>query len=268
MATQLTDEQWKQYEEEGWLKLGNVLSDDDLAALQQRIDDIMMGKADIDYDRIMMQLDSETGAYGDAGEMSKGHKGATLNYRKMQDLEYDPLFLEYMQHPLFEDICRRTYGEDTPIGCFRAMFMNKPAHKGTQLPWHQDRWNYLDRDPLVTLWTALDPATKANGCVKIVPRSHKLGLINPSHTSGFLTDEQAMEVCKEDEVVYLELEAGEVALLHNWLLHSSETNKTDISRRAFSVCYLDANTQGGGDYNIIFGEGALDPKTVAAKAGA
>jgi ectoine hydroxylase-related dioxygenase (phytanoyl-CoA dioxygenase family) len=88
----------------------------------------------------------------------------------------------------------------------------------------------------------LDPATKANGCVEVIPGSHKQGLINPSHPSGFLTDELASEYCPKDKVVYLELEPGEVALLHNWLLHSSDINHTDVSRRAFSVCYMDANT--------------------------
>jgi ectoine hydroxylase-related dioxygenase (phytanoyl-CoA dioxygenase family) len=69
-----------------------------------------------------------------------------------------------------------------------------------------------------------------------------LGLVNPSHPSGFLTDELAKDLCPEDKVTYLELQPGEVALLHNWLLHSSDINNTDISRRAFSVCYMDGNT--------------------------
>lgn len=61
-------------------------------------------------------------------------------------------------------------------------------------------------------------------------------------------------------MVYLELKPGEVALLHNWLLHCSDVNKTDISRRAFSVCYMDANTKhekGSEKYTAIFGPGAL-----------
>ena len=44
-------------------------------------------------------------------------------------------------------------------------------------------------------------------------------------------------------VVHLELEPGEAVLLHNWLLHASDVNKTDQSRRAFSVCYMDARTR-------------------------
>src|SRR6185503_2838757 len=110
------------------------------------------------------------------------------------------------------------------------------------LPWHQDRWTSFDRDPLITVWTALDPATIGNGCVQIIPGSHRAGLINPSHGSGFLTAEQAKEWASKHEVLHLELKAGEVALLHNYTLHSSDVNKTDIPRRAFSVCYMDART--------------------------
>ena len=44
-------------------------------------------------------------------------------------------------------------------------------------------------------------------------------------------------------MVFLELAAGDVALLHNHLLlHASDVNRSDTSRRAFSVCYMDART--------------------------
>ena len=242
MNTHISEEAWAQYEEDGYLVLGKLLSDEDLTALQNRIDEIMLGKTKLNYDKLMMQLDSTTGKYNDAGSQSNGWKGETLAYRKIQNLEIDDLFLEYLERPIFREICTRVHGADTPIGCFRAMFMNKPAKQGTKLPWHQDAWTNLDRQPLITLWTALDPATKANGCVEVIPGSHKGGLVNPEHSSGFLTEEQAAELCTPDKTVFLELKPGEVALLHNWLLHSSDINQTEISRRAFSVCYMDGNT--------------------------
>jgi hypothetical protein len=241
----IAEAQWEAYERDGYLRLGRVLSDQDLAALQGRIDDIMLGQADVDYDRLLMQLDSADGKYENAGVQSLGFKGATLAYRKIQELEHDPTFRAYMERPLFKDICDRIYDPETPIASFRAMFMNKPSRQGTLLPWHQDRWNFLDRDPLITVWTALDPATVANGCVQIIRGSHKYGLINPSHTSGFLTAAQAAEFAPAERVEYLELEAGEAVLLHNWLLHRSDTNATDIPRRAFSVCYMDGRTKAG-----------------------
>jgi hypothetical protein len=263
----ISDEQWAQYYRDGYIKLGKVLSDEELNALQERINAIMLGEADVDYDCMLMQLDSETGEYGDAGVQSRGFKGATLNYRKIEQLEFDPLFLEYMQKPIFRELCAGIYGAHSPISSFRAMFMNKPAGKGTFLPWHQDRWNNLDRDPLITVWTALDPATIENGCVQIIRGSHKWGVINPSHNSGFLTPELAEKHAPKEEVIYCELKPGEVVLLHNWLLHSSDKNRSDVSRRAFSVCYMDARTKNvsNGDEvgSRIFGEGALDSEELS-----
>ena len=262
MSGTLTEEQWRQFEIRGYLHLGKVLSNEELGVLQQRMDDIMLGRAPLDYDRMAMQLDREPGT-GKPGPQTKGHKGATLSYRKIQDLEYDPLFLAYMQKPLFRHICARVYGEKTTVACYRAMFMDKPAREGTPLIWHQDRWNYLDRDPLITIWTALDPATVANGCVQIVPGAHHT-LINPSSGAGFLTPEQAEELTRDAEIVFLELKAGESVLLHNHLPHSSEINNTDIPRRAFSACYMDAATKAtnGQQFSTIFGSGALQPERV------
>ena len=264
MPQRITDEQFSQYERDGYLHLGQVADGEKLAALQERIDDIMMGRAPLDYERIFMQLDTDTGKYSDMKPGGRGHKGASLDYRKIQDLEFDPVHLAFMQEPLFREICERVYGPDTAIACFRAMFMNKPAHKGTELPWHQDRWTDLDRDPLITIWTALDPATVENGCVRIIPGSHHT-LLNPEHNSGFLTEEMARDAVKDADPVFIELEAGEAVLLHNWLLHSSDVNQSDISRRAFSICYMDAATKSarGNTYPVIFGDGALTPDQVA-----
>lgn len=258
MSNQLTLAQWEQFQRHGYLHLGAVLSADELAALQQRIDAIMRGTANVPYDRMMMQVDGLTGNVADAGPQSKGHKGATLNYRKIQDLELDPLFLACMQKSLFREICAEVYGADTPVDCFRAMFMNKPARHGSFLGWHQDRWTDLDRDPIITIWIALDPATVANGCVQVIPGSHHT-LLNPEDSSGFLRKDQAEDVLAQAKPVYLELAAGEAVLLHNWLLHASEVNHTDIPRRAFSICYMDGATQSrsGAVFSRIFGEGAL-----------
>ena len=260
MAQLITDQQWAQYERDGYLRVGKLLSDAELQALRQEIDDVMLGRARVAYERMMMQLDSESGKYNDAGEQTKGFKGPTLNYRKIEELEFDPLFLGYMKRPLFREVCARVYGAETPVAAFRAMFMNKPAGKGTLLPWHQDRWQALDRDPLLTVWTALDPATVANGCVQVIPGSHKLGLVNPAHPSSFLTEEQARHHAPKEKIVFLELKAGEVVLLHNWLLHSSDRNNSDVPRRAFSVCYMDARTvaQDGTQFSVVFGEDALE----------
>ena len=257
--TQLTEAEWVQFEEQGYLYLGQVATDDQLLRLQTRMDDIMLGK--VRYTGMYFQLDSETGGYGD---VPSGGAWAisSLNYRKIEQLERDAEFLTYLQHPLFASICQRIYGASVSV--YRSMFMNKPAQKGTVLPYHQDggdQWG-LDRNPLVTTWTALDDATIANGCVEVVPGSHKLGLLSQwGHT---ITEEQEAEYAKEGNGVFLTAKAGEVILLHNWLLHRSGVNSTNQPRRAFSVCYMEGATQSTRNpdraFPCVFGEGAMRPE--------
>lgn len=258
----LTDSQWQQYEEEGYLILKNFFPKSQLIDMQKRIDAIMMGEATVPYDSMLMQLDSNTGSYGDLSNQTSGFKGPTLNYRKIESLEFDSVFLECIKNPLFKDACRRSYGKEADIACYRAMFMNKPAGKGTFLPWHQDSWQELEQDPSLTVYIALDPATRKNGCVQLIPKSHKAGALNPDHHSGFLTDEQAKYWTSISEIKFLELDAGDVALLHNKTLHSSDKNNSHQSRRAFSICYMDNCTKKSDgsptNYSLIFGKNALE----------
>lgn len=264
MIRSISETQWQLFDEHGYVVLGQVATDQDLAALQQRIDDIMLGLANVDYDKMMMQVDTDDGEHSNLGAQTSGHKGSHLNYRKIEQLEFDPVFLRYMQHPAFKKACARMHGRETAIACHRAMFMNKPARRGTYLVWHQDAWaTTFDRPPLLTAWTALDRATKENGCVQIIPGSHKRGIVNPDHGAGFLTDDLAALHCPDHDVVYLEVEAGEVALLHNFTLHRSGVNRTDAPRRAFSINYMDAATKCFREdvhHSIIFGQGALVPE--------
>ena len=264
MRQKLADQEWQTFQEQGFVRLGKIAGDDELAGLQTRIDEIMMGTAPVPYDRIMMQLDSKTGDYKDMPKQTIGHKGATLAYRKMQGLEFDSLFLSYLQKPLFRNICERAYGEGIPYSVFRAMFMNKPAERGTVLPWHQDNFPRVDRPPIITVWMALDDSKVENGCVKVLPGSHRH--FGTHDLTVFLNQEQIEEVLSQYSPEMLECKAGEGFLLHNFLLHSSEVNSTNQPRRAFSVCYMDgrAKQKDHPGFSIVFGEDALMPELVGA----
>lgn len=240
MNGSIGETQWQRFQEDGYLRLGEV-APREVSDLAQRLDDIMLGRADIAYDELMMQLDRRSVTETEPGPQTNGHKGATLAYRKIQHLEIDPLFLSYMRRPIFRDACARMYGGSTDVRCFRAMFMNKPAGRGSELRWHQDRWANLDRDPLLTVWTALDAATIGNGCLRVIAGSHHQ-LLNPGDDSGFLTD-QMVEQLDQADVTFLEMQTGEVVLLHNHTVHSSGVNRTAHPRRAFSACYMHGSTR-------------------------
>ncbi len=253
----VTADELATFHAQGFLRLGRVVDDAGLAGLQQRIDDIMLGR--VRHPDFMMQLDSTTGDYGDLGAQTPGFKGPTLAYRKIEGLERDARFLAYMRQDVIRDLCMRLVGPE--IAIYRSMFMNKPARQGTLLPWHQDGgtgWN-LSLDPIITIWLALDPATVANGCVEVIPGSHRLGLLRPQgHVIGAELEERH---CRPGTSAFMELQPGEAVLLHNWLLHRSDRNATDQARRGFSVCLMDAATRKRDEpelrYPILFGEGAI-----------
>ena len=250
-APVLTDNELATYQEQGYVRLGKVAPDEEINALCQRIDDIMLGK--IRYDKMLMQLCPSAGKL-ELTKQTKVFKGSTLKYRKVQDLEQDPLFLPYIQHPLFRDITRKIIGEE--VSAFRTMFFNKPAGQGVPINWHQDGaggWR-LSIPPKVTIWTALDATSVANGCLQIIPGSHKSMI---PEKGDLLSPEERAIHAPDEKRIYLEMEMGEVTLLHNWTLHRSEVNTTNHPRRAFSVCYIDAATHQvttGRRYPVVFPE--------------
>jgi polysaccharide pyruvyl transferase WcaK-like protein len=258
-STVLTEQQWSDYARDGFLHLGKVLEPEELDALRKRADDLALGN--LKNPDVQMQLDTG-GVYEELpGAVSRFDRG-TILYRKIQGLETDELFSRLVKSLLFQEINAHEYGAHAAISIFRAMIMNKPAGQGTILPWHQDGGGVwaLDRDPLVTLWVALDPATRANGCVEVIPGSHRLGLLS---TFGSTVQEEDVERhCPPESVHPLEVEAGHAVLLHNWLIHRSGVNPTPAPRRAFTTCYMDGRTLSiltGNRFPIVFGSLPAEP---------
>ena len=237
------------FEEQGYLHLGQLVDPNPLC---ERINEIMMGH--IKYDSLMYQLEYPEGYELKGEQETPGHKGATYDYRKIVGLESDPLFREIIQHPICHDIMIGLIGDNVSI--FRAMFLNKPSKKSTILPWHQEigpaqRWR-INTHTIYSVWTALDDSTIENGCLQVIPGSHKWGALHDDH---FATEEDKEKYDFDGNKVYLEMKAGQSVLLHNLLFHQSETNCTDKARRAFSVAYIPASTRNietGESYPVVF----------------
>jgi ectoine hydroxylase-related dioxygenase (phytanoyl-CoA dioxygenase family) len=249
----IPDDQWDRFSRDGFLHLGQVLEPAEVEALAQRADDLAMGR--VENEHVQMQLDTG-GAYEALPGAVRTFEAGTRMYRKIQGLEMDDLFVPLIRHQRFFEACAHIYGPHVPLSIFRAMVMNKPAGQGTHLPWHQDGGDVwaLDREPLVTIWIALDGATTANGCMEAVRGSHQLGLL--SDYGSTVSEEHAAVHCPPDRVVPLEVAAGHAVLLHNWLIHRSGINPSPMPRRAVTICYLDGRTrsiQTGDHFPLVAG---------------
>ncbi len=226
------------YAEEGYARLGRVLSDDAAAALRARADDLMLGR--VTYPGLFFQHDTTTGRYDDL-EFGKGWQGPSLNYRKIEKLEKDPLFAAWIHNALFARIARAVIGD--AVSLYRAVLFTKAASGGTPLPWHQDGGRFwgLDRDPVLQIWTALDDAPAAAGCVEVLPRSHADGLATP--LGGVVPEAHVRARDADARAVPVPALAGEALLLHNHLWHRSGANRTSTPRRAITICYMSAETR-------------------------
>lgn len=228
----------RDYASLGYARLGRVITDEALAALRERCDDLMLGR--VTYPGLFFQRDTETGQYEDL-EYGKGWEGPSLNYRKIEKLEKDPLFLALLQNDLFARITARVLGE--PVKLYRAVLFNKAAHGGTLLPWHQDGgslWG-LDRDPVLQLWVAIDDAPADAGCVDMLPGTHLGGLATP--LGGIVPRKMIEAANAEARAIPEPARAGEALIIHNHVWHRSGVNRTGSPRRGFTVCYLHGDTR-------------------------
>src|SRR5450432_1547197 len=83
--------------------------------------------------------------------------------------------LECVTHPDILDMVEQVIGPDLVL--WGSQVFSKPAGDGLAIPWHQDG-QYWPLRPLrnVTVWIAIDPATVANGCLRVIPGTNRQGL--------------------------------------------------------------------------------------------
>jgi len=232
------DEILLEYDEQGFARLGRVLEPAFATRLAARANELMLGERRIPG--LFFQHDSASGRYEDL-EFGAGWVGPSLRYRKLEKLERDPLFRDWIENPLFARIARAILGRH--ISLYRAVLWNKAPRTGMALPWHQDDGAFwgIDRPPQLQIWTALDPAPKGAGCLEFVPGSHRMGLATPLGGTVGAAELKAHEA--ERRAVAVEVEAGEALLIHNHVWHRSGRNRSARPRRGFGISYLSGQTR-------------------------
>ena len=225
-------------EERGFARLGRTLSDEGLALLRERADELMSGR--VSYPGMFFQLDATTGRYEDA-PLGLGWQGPSPDYRKLEKLELDERFRAWLSNPFFERVVRGRI--DGPVVLYRAILFNKGPNGGSDIPWHQDGgklWG-LSRDPELQVWTALDDAPKGGGCLEFVPGSHRRGLSTP--LGGVVPANQVAALNADALAEAVPVRAGESIAIHNLVWHRSGRGVPGQRRLGFSACYMSAATK-------------------------
>ena len=125
------------------------------------------------------------------------------------------------------------------ILCDNCCFRNKAPDGRTYVSWHQDT-PYIKIKPLVvTTWLAVTPATSENGCLRIIPGSHKWPKLPHAEkvdpysmlTRGHYIDAEF----DQSGAIDVELDAGEALMILYNIAHSSAPNRSADRRMGMLI---------------------------------
>jgi len=146
-------------------------------------------------------------------------------------------------HPPLVDVLTRVIGPNVKM--MQSMLFIKSAGKPGQA-WHQDETHIPTRDrSLTAAWLALDDATVDNGCLWVLPGSHRAGVLHPVRDQDdprFDCTQEAHGFTDADAVP-VEVPAGAAVVFNGYLLHRSlpNTRRTGL-RRALVNHYMSAES--------------------------
>lgn len=102
--------------------------------------------------------------------------------------------------------------------------LTKTAEKGGHVDWHQDAAYDPDPDhPKFIAWIAVTDSLRDNGCLRVLPGSHRDGMAAHGPSATHARD-KAILAPREEDALDVEMEAGDVILLHPFLHHASRPN--------------------------------------------
>ncbi len=226
----LSAEQIRQYKEDGYLIVNRFLKEAEVAKLHQiAVDDKAMSNHAININ------DS-------TGRRSK----LSLWYKPGNDV-YGLL----TRSKSLVDAVDALLDGDAAVCHFHSKLMQKEPRVGGAWEWHQDYgyWyknEFLLPGQMMSVMVAVTEANQSNGCLQVIKGSHKMGRVE----HGFAGEQNGASqryvdlALKTMDLIYVELEAGDILFFHSNLLHRSEANLSDRPRWSMISCYNRATNIG------------------------
>ena len=222
----LREESKARFDIDGFVNYGRVISDDELGRLQTRIDDICDGRVQVPEKCLRMQPDWE----------AHGYNRRDAVWQVLGAHEYDDVIQEICAKQEIIDVISLLIEGDVRL--WSTQFLMKPAHHGAVVPWHQDS-SYWGEEKRMTCWLAIDDATPFNGCMRMIPGSHRRGQLQfteKKFEEVGIALKETDAIC-EDTQLYVPVRAGCASFHHPLTLHASDANTTPHRRRAVAITY-------------------------------
>ena len=159
---------------------------------------------------------------------------------------HEPFLIRLVADPRLLDLAAAFLGPD--IALYGAHFLCKPPHDGKPVAWHQDG-GYWPLEPMeaLTLWVAITASTSANGCMRVIPGTHRMPMQARDERLATQGDEMLtgmdQSIVDEAKAVDLELQPGDVSAHDVTIVHGSEANRSPHWRKAVAIRYIAAGTR-------------------------
>ncbi len=225
----LTPEQREFFWTNGYLAIPGFLSAEQLAAIRAAVDELVA-------------LAGSSPERSRAFDIGPPKPGAPPQVRRIfnpaeQDPRLEAIALDERVLDLVEDLIGPN------IEFHHGKVNLKWPHGGAEVAWHQDLafFPHTNTD-LVACMFYLDDATRENGCLLVVPGSHRLGVLDHFADGQFIgAVTQDLQRIPLEKAVPVEVPAGSVTVHHCLTLHASEENRSDKPRRVLIYQYRAAD---------------------------
>ncbi len=229
----VTEQTIVDYHEQGYAVVPGLFDEQSLARWRDRLDAVVSGE--VEPSEGMLVMEDVMVAKGVVTPRAPSEAIA-----KIQDFENDEILYSYVEDDRLLDSLESFIGHD--IFSIHTMLINKPPGVDGRHPLHQDLLYFPFRpaDKIIATWTALEPVTRENGCLVVIPGSHRGELLEHENVDWEFVNGGywgARGVDPGGERVHLEMDAGDTVFFHPILIHGSGRNRSDGPRRAISAHY-------------------------------
>ncbi|MEM7125718.1 MAG: phytanoyl-CoA dioxygenase family protein [Chloroflexota bacterium] len=166
---------------------------------------------------------------------------------------FSHLVRQHIQDEQRLTIAQQLVGDD--LFCPNDLYFLKPPGTGKAVAWHQDSWYFRNtyqsslgkpvETTVVGTWLAIDDADEENGCLWVIPGTHKDGVVEHAEDDNADDAFLGKNVPKitpelEEQAIPVEVPKGALVVFNNTLLHRSTPNRSNRYRRAYVVHYMQA----------------------------
>ena len=237
----MTENQKKSWNESGYILIKNFVNDKFCNDMNHEVSKIIKS--------IVPEDGTFSHAYAGDGHIAIREMKPSPNAKKIEDeisklfrIHSKGIFNDFINNENLCNILEDILGPN--IDCFLSQFIFKNPGAWGQ-PWHQDSSYFpFDREPQVAAWLATSEATLENGCLVVLPGSHKESLHEhlPDDREGSnygYTEIKDHDFSLEEPIL---LNRGDLLLFHSFLMHKSYDNKSDSRRTAMVYHFAETGT--------------------------